>query len=254
MRKTSGIYYYRNKINGKRYIGQAHNIERRLREHNYYLIKGTDKCAALQRAVNKYGIENFEVGILEACEPDKMNDREIYWIDLYKSSSRDGYNISNGGESGLFGYKRPPEFGKKVSASKKAMHLKMTDEQKKKISELHKGKPKSEETRRKMSENHSRYMLGRKHSEETLAKLRVAHGGKNAYQLGKKSPNAASKYFGVNKLLQKGHTYWAANVKAFGKRTYVGMSKIEEEAARLYDAYVTENNLPNPLNFPEEMK
>ncbi|MCR4311506.1 MAG: GIY-YIG nuclease family protein [Candidatus Taylorbacteria bacterium] len=254
MEKTSGIYYYQNKINGKRYIGQACNIERRSREHEYHLVRGTDKCVALQRAVNKYGIENLEFGILEICTPEVMNDREVYWIDKYKSSSRDGYNISNGGKNGLIGHKPSSEVCAKISKSKLEKHWKMSEEQKIGISKLHKGKPKSEETKRRMSENHARYMLGRHHSNETVEKMKISHGGKNAWQLGKKSPNAASQYFGVYKLVQKGHLYWTAQIKFEGKRVYLGFSKGETESARLYDAYVIANNLPNPLNFPEEKK
>lgn len=252
-RQNTGIYCFENLINGKKYIGQAYNIERRLYEHEYHLSRGTDKCVALQRAVNVYGMENFNVYILESCEPSELNDREIYYILEYKTNNRHyGYNVSSGGKQGLIGYKHPPEMGRKVSAAKKGW--KMSEEQKRKLSSIFKGRFVSEETKKRMSEGHSgekHYMFGKKHSEESIQKMREAHAGENAYQLGKKSPNSTSRYYGVFRMIQKGHVYWGAKVNHSGNRTYVGMSKNEIEAARMYDAYVIENNLPNPLNFPE---
>ncbi len=250
---NTGIYCFENLINGKKYVGQAHNIERRIYEHEYYLRKGNDKSVALQRAVNKYGLENFKTSIVEKCPRESMSEREIYWISFYKSNNKNyGYNLSSGGEKGLFGYKFGDDFGKKVSIAKKAMNWHPSQEQKDKVSLFHKGRKRSEETKKKMSENHSRFWLGKKASAETIEKLKIAHGGENAYQFGKKSPNASSQYYGVSKTIQKGFTYYIICTKFKGKQTYIGMRKDEIEAARLYDAYVIENNLPNPLNFPEE--
>lgn len=250
----TGIYCIENRLNGKKYIGQAYNVERRLYEHEYHLKRGTDKSTALQNAINKYGFDNFEFYILEACEPGQMNDREIYYISKYNTNDRHhGYNVSAGGGQGLVGYKWPAEFGRKISAAKKGWV--MSEEQKKKISNWHRGKSVSEETRRKISAEISgekHYMFGKKHTEETKQKMSRSHSGEKAYQLGKKSSNSTSQYYGVFRLTQKGHIYWAAKVNHNGSRTYVGMSKDEIEAARMYDAYVIENNLPNPLNFPEE--
>lgn len=255
-RINTGIYCIENKVNAKRYVGKAYNVERRLYEHEYHLKRGTDKCAVLQRAFNKYGFINFEFYILEACEPEEMNDREIYWISfLQTNDKRYGYNVSNGGSQSLLGHKFPPEFGRKISAMKKGS--KLTEEHKIKISRSQKGKIVSEETKRKISEARSgekHYFWGKTHSEETKKKIGNSHSGTKAYQFGRKTPGSSSKYFGVTFTNSKGRIYWKASVKIHGTRIYIGSSKIEEEAARMYDAYVIENNLPNPLNFPEEAK
>jgi group I intron endonuclease len=250
----TGIYCIENRLNGKMYIGQAYNIERRLYEHEYHLKRGTDKSTALQNAINKYGFDSFDFYILEACEPEQMNDREVYYISRYNTNNRcHGYNISAGGKQGLLGHKFPPEFGQKISAIKKGW--KMSDEQRLRLSNLFKGKIVSEETRRRISAGRSgekHYMFGKKHTEESKKKMSASHGGTNAYQFGKKSKNSTSQYFGVNRLKSRGHIYWVAYIKVLGVKTYLGSSKDEIEAARMYDAYVIENNLPNPLNFPEE--
>jgi group I intron endonuclease len=86
------IYKTTNKLNGKIYIGQDKN------NNPYYFGSGKK----LQRAIHKYGKENFIKEILEECKnEDHMNEREIYWISFYKSQDRKfGYNISEGGKEG----------------------------------------------------------------------------------------------------------------------------------------------------------
>lgn len=47
------------------------------------------------------------------------------------------------------------------------------------------GKERSEETKKKVSENHSHFWKGKTHSEETKRKIRESHQGKNCYWYGK---------------------------------------------------------------------
>ena len=89
-----GIYKFTNKINGKIYIGQSVNIERRIREH-FCRHDGTPFHLALE----KYGRDNFIIEILEECNIDVLNDREKYYISLYNSENKSkGYNRTSGGE------------------------------------------------------------------------------------------------------------------------------------------------------------
>jgi group I intron endonuclease len=254
IKQNTGIYCIENRVNGKRYIGQAYNVERRLYEHEYHLTRGTDKCVALQRAVNKHGFENFDFYLLEACQPEDLNEREIIYISMYATNDRRyGYNISKGGKQGLIGYKHPPEVGRKISMVKKGM--KQSEEAKRRISESQKGKVLSEETKRKISAGRSgekHYLWGKQHTEEAKQKMSQSHLGTKAYQFGKKSPNASSQFFGVKKQTQRGNTYYIVALRVNRVQVYIGSSKDELEAARMYDAYVIENNLPNPLNFMEE--
>lgn len=89
-----GIYKIVNLINGKVYIGQSISIERRWAEHrtskgNYYIDK----------AIKKYGINNFEFCVIEECLPERLNELETKYINEYKSlSTESGYNISRGGK------------------------------------------------------------------------------------------------------------------------------------------------------------
>lgn len=44
-----------------------------------------------------YGFHNFDFEILEECDTDILNEREIFYIDFYKSLYPNGYNKTNGG-------------------------------------------------------------------------------------------------------------------------------------------------------------
>lgn len=96
----TGIYSYRNKINNKRYIGQATDLARRKKEHfsrAFHQNEGnTEYNSAIHKAFRKYGYENFEFTILEECLIAELDVREKYWIQYYDSKNR-GYNCNDGG-------------------------------------------------------------------------------------------------------------------------------------------------------------
>ena len=95
----SGIYLIRNTITGHCYIGQARNISNRIYSHlrSTYLETETDYNYPLHKAIRKYGVDNFELEVLERCSYDNLNRREQYWISIY-DSRKTGYNQTNGGE------------------------------------------------------------------------------------------------------------------------------------------------------------
>lgn len=92
-----GIYKYQNKINNKVYIGQSSNIENRYKQHLYDAAKHPGE-SGVDYAIAKYGIDNFDFQIIEICPIEKLDEREIYWIDFY-DSYHNGYNRTVGGSS-----------------------------------------------------------------------------------------------------------------------------------------------------------
>ena len=91
------IYLIENKINGKKYIGQTtYSIEERMRQHIRDVNKFINR--PLYRAINKYGIENFSIYVIEECEVNLLSEREVYWIAFYNTYYGDGYNATLGGE------------------------------------------------------------------------------------------------------------------------------------------------------------
>src|SRR5210317_2008743 len=114
------VYKTINKQNGKFYIGQHK------RDGRNYLGSGK----ILKDAILKYGRESFNREILEYCDTkDKVNEREIYWIDKLKPY----YNISDGGTGGDMFTDNPnkEKIRKNYSMAKK--NVKKSEEHKQKI-------------------------------------------------------------------------------------------------------------------------
>lgn len=97
-----GIYRFYNVITGKSYIGQSIEIERRKHEHELCAFRGNEKTnkqynCSFYQALREYGIDSFEFSILEICEEQELNEREIYWVSYYDSCNN-GYNMTYGGD------------------------------------------------------------------------------------------------------------------------------------------------------------
>ena len=93
-----GIYKIENKLNHKVYIGQSVNIKKRWREHNFasFHPQSKDYNMVIHKAIRKYGKSNFDYSVIEECSEEKLNEREIYWIDFFFFFNQ-GYNCSKGG-------------------------------------------------------------------------------------------------------------------------------------------------------------
>lgn len=101
-----GIYLIKNLINNKIYIGQSIDIKRRIQEHlrssqpeKYSIKSERDSKLPIHKAMNKYGIDNFSVNILELCPKEELDSKEIKWISLLQSNNKSiGYNLTSGGQ------------------------------------------------------------------------------------------------------------------------------------------------------------
>lgn len=88
-----GIYLITNKINGRCYVGQSVDITRRWRQHKEVAYR---EQAPLYKAIQKYGIENFDFCVLEECSREELDSKEIQYIEQYNSYFC-GYNQTRGG-------------------------------------------------------------------------------------------------------------------------------------------------------------
>lgn len=88
-----GIYLITNKINGRCYVGQSVDIIRRWRQHKEVAHR---EQAPLYKAIQKYGIENFDFCVLEECSREELDSKEIQYIEQYNSYFC-GYNQTRGG-------------------------------------------------------------------------------------------------------------------------------------------------------------
>lgn len=118
--KYAGIYYFKNEINGKYYIGQAVKLRKRLLHHmNNYLNDRYD--VPIYRAFRKYGLDNFSWGILttirDALNPAtkyKLDELEKRYIQEYNSYGQTGYNATLGGDAGVLGLRHTKESKDKI--------------------------------------------------------------------------------------------------------------------------------------------
>lgn len=103
-KKICGIYKIENLINGKVYIGQSSDIKKRWYSHKRDSSIETSKNYnyPLYKAFRKYGVDNFKFEIIEECLKEELNDKEIYYIQLYRSyinfEDSNGYNQTLGGD------------------------------------------------------------------------------------------------------------------------------------------------------------
>lgn len=146
------IYKITNNINNKIYIGQTiESLKKRWNRHNWECTIKRNKMT-ITSAIIKYGKENFTIEIIDSANNiNELNEKEIFYINKYKSLSPNGYNLAKGGNNRIH-----------------------SEETKNKISISNKGKIISEETRKKLSDSHKGWIP----SEETREKWRKAFSGK----------------------------------------------------------------------------
>lgn len=147
----------------------------------------------MQNSWNKYGEDNFVFEILETCDTeDQLNELEVKYISEYNATDRNcGYNRESGGSLN----KHMSEETRKILSEKAkgryvgeknpmyGVHLKCSDETKKKLSEIMSGSgnpmygihlKKTDEQKKKQSEMFSGVnnpFYGKHHSEETKKKI-----------------------------------------------------------------------------------
>lgn len=124
------IYCYTNKVNGKKYIGQAMDFNKR---HNSHICASYNESNRaynyyFHRAIRRHGIENFEIEILIENLPnqEELNYWECYYIVEFDTLAKNqkGYNLASGGYGNPLAGKTDEELA----------------ERSRKISEAHKGK------------------------------------------------------------------------------------------------------------------
>lgn len=94
--KYGQIYKITNNINGKVYIGQTIN-SLRVRLNGHYKVR--KHTSLIHSSMRKYGKANFKIEALYTsfCRDD-LNDKEVEFIQLFKSRAPDGYNLTDGGD------------------------------------------------------------------------------------------------------------------------------------------------------------
>jgi group I intron endonuclease len=122
---------------GKIYIGQTTNANKR---YCTYRKKNCKRQLKLYNSIVKYGWESHIFEIIHICPESDLNEMEVFYIKEYNSfNTKHGLNLLSGGN-----------------------HPKVSNETKEKISKSSKGNTK---------------WLGKRHTEESINKMRISHSG-----------------------------------------------------------------------------
>ena len=143
--KTYRVYRYRNKIDGKCYIGQTCQSRVRREGRN---MSGYKNSTKFWTAIQKYGIDAFEYEVLHNnLTLDDANRLESLEIERHDSLNN-GYNCIKDGEN-----------------------REVSNESRKRMSNARKGKRHTDESKNRISENNARYWQNKQHSKETKQKI-----------------------------------------------------------------------------------
>ena len=163
------VYVYTNTINGKQYVGETTQEDKRKWEHLYTATVNVNKAktSKFYRAIRKYGYDKFTYEVLykfESTDKDLVKEtirlKEIEYIELF-DTYKNGYNSTIGGGGAGF--------------------VKHTDEAKKKMSDFQKNrvrKPHSQETKDKIAQNNRIRVV----SQETKDKISNSLKNRNKHE------------------------------------------------------------------------
>lgn len=148
--KIACVYLIENLTNGKKYIGQSIEFNKRKTNHK---CDSKRIITPLYNAIRKDGWENFEYTILmkdQTINYDKLDFWECYFIELFDTLNREkGYNLESGGNK-----------NKNLNPETKA--------------------------KLKIAQNKNKHFLGKKHTEEAKKKIGDSKRGTNNHFYGKK--------------------------------------------------------------------
>lgn len=162
--------------NRKVYIGQSVNIQQRINKYKNL------KCINQPRLYNsiiKYGFENHKIEIICECLIEDLNNQERFYQDLYNVLGKNGLNCKL--------TKSDDRSGKLSDVTRLKMSRKTSDITKEKLRQFNLGKKHSEETLQKMK--NSQRLVSIKIKEKRKLKLIEYHKNNISKYIGRKIPN-----------------------------------------------------------------
>lgn len=111
------IYLRTNLVNGKQYVGQTKDFKQR--EDRWRCMTHHYAGKLIDNARKKYGFDSFKCEVLKECQTlDELNFWEKYYIEKLNTKTPNGYNLTDGGD-GSNGYKHTEEIKRKLSELRK---------------------------------------------------------------------------------------------------------------------------------------
>lgn len=226
----TGIYKITNILNNQVYIGQAINIQNRIREHKELLNRNCHTNNHLQRAWNLYGAKNFIFSVVEICDEKMLTQKEQFWIDFYGGiNSNKTYNQRDAGSHGTHSEETKLKISNTQRSVPKKPGRKVSETGKLSLSLSHIGKHPSNETRQKMSIA----QRGKKHTEET--KRKIAEKNKQRYVDNPELRNEISKRM-TGRIFSEEHRYKLGNSNR-GKSYKNNIERTHKQSEGLKQAY-----------------
>ena len=81
MNKISAVYKITNTITGDFYIGSSKDVKRRWAEHKYLSKWNKYPNKQLYQDMKEYGVDKFELEVIEEVELDRLKEAEQYFIE-----------------------------------------------------------------------------------------------------------------------------------------------------------------------------
>ena len=226
------IYLNTDLKTGKQYAGQHHYNKEGELDPNYH-----GSGVLWTKVLKKRPKELIKEEYIKTCySEEEMNSDEQYYIKFFDTLYPNGYNLTEGGDGGV----RCDETRRKISDAMKGKpsHNKgkpMSEEQKKKMSESQKGKHHSEETKKKMSisrKGRTSPNKGKMMSEETKKKISESLKGRTAPNKGTHISEETKKKISE---AQKG-THISEETKKKISESLKGKPKSEEHKKKLSES------------------
>lgn len=197
------------------YIGQSGDLSKRFRKYFTLSYLKTEESFIISRALIKYGHINFSVSILEYCDKSILLEREQYYLD----SLQPKYNILKLAGSSL-GYSHSQDSKDKRSKPLKGVYT-----------------------------GSKSALLGRTHSEDTIAKMSLTRSGENKPLYGKTHNEKTIELMRANPLNRK-HTSETKDKMSKAQGNPVNIyEKCSSEEFKLIGSFVSARRAAKFLNM-----
>ena len=182
LKVKTAVYIVTNKANGKQYVGISKNLTARWNTH----ISANGSAPALHAAIKKYGKDEFIFShICDAFDFDAACDIERMLIVQHNTKAPNGYNLTDGGE-GVVG--RPmTDQDKEVRRQASIAYVKQLSLEERVEKYGTKGRKHTPETIKKIRQSNIGKNLGKTASEETKSKMSAIHKSRPRQPLNNKT-------------------------------------------------------------------